>query len=152
MPWAGQGVFQLTLLWTSVAAACLAALFLAVELCASRNWARRLPAITTIVLAALAIFIWIVQGPRPGVACGLLAGFCLLAWSLSLESVRQQLARRLTPKALWGMALLASVAASQLLGSQLLRTVRDVAVPREIDLADSPIKEIQGLTDRGRAI
>ena len=153
MPWANLALFQHTLLWTSVAAALLAVLFLAFEFWASRIWARRAPAIATLILAATAVIVWLMEGwARLGAACGILAGFYLVAWSASLESVREQVSKLLTPKVLWVVVLLASVAASQLLGSQLLRSIRDVTVPETIEFGDSPVVEVQALTDRGRLI
>jgi len=75
-----------------------------------------------------------------------------MAWALSIDVVRRQMARLCTAKVVWGFALLASMIASRYLAAHVLLSLDRQSSPRELDLEDVPIRRTQALTDAGRPV
>jgi hypothetical protein len=152
MPWSQAASFQLTLLVAMLGATCLAGGMLALECFASKTVARRAPGVMVALLATLAVAAWCWQ-PTLWMAegCGGLALLLLLAWPIHFESARAHIGRLARPKVVWAAMLGVSLIAARYLAAGVLSSF-DLPPPREVDLADVPVRATEAITDKGRAI
>ena len=152
MSLADAAFVDLVVLWMAIGTSLLAGIFLALELWAGRQLARRAPGWVAGILAAFggASFL---AGARPVIATGaeIIAAVCLIAWVGNFEKVQRAAYRLLTPKALWCLLLAAGIIASRLQGMHLLASVRNMGA-EEVDLRDVPTRNATAVTDRGHPI
>jgi hypothetical protein len=153
MPWADIPVFNLTMLFTALAAVFLAGVLLAIEFWASRRVSRQAPGAIVLLLLAVALVGCCLPPARAiAMGCGVLALIVLAAWTSSFEAARRQFARLATPKFVWGGVLLASMVASRYLAAHVLLSLDRQETPRELDLEDVPIRLTQAVTDAGQVV
>ena len=151
-PFSGADVaaFDLTVLWMDIGVALLAGVFLGLEFYASQVLARRAPGVLALLLAAVGgVLWWLSDGARVAAGCGIVAAFFLLAWLISFESVRQQLSRRLTPKAVWCLVLVVGMIASRYQASHVAASVHRTPAEESVEFRDVPVRETKAVTDAG---
>jgi len=153
MPWADLPVVNLTLLMTALAAVLLAALVLAIEFLASRCVSRRAPGAIVLILLAVTLGCCCLPATRV-VALGscVLAMLVVVAWTLSNDVVRRQIARLCTPKLIWGSVLLVSMIASRYLAAHVLHSLDRQSSSCVLDLEDVPIRRTEAITDSGNRV
>lgn len=148
-----MAAWNLTLLWTDLGIAALAASFLALEFYASKVLARGAPGFLALILAALAgAAWWLNDGASLAAGCAALAAFCLVAWMANLDAVRLQVSQRLTPKVAWGLVLVASMIMSRYQASQVAASVRRVPQEAVLDFRDVPQRTVRAFTDRAQSV
>jgi hypothetical protein len=153
MPWADIPSLNLTLLYTALSAAVLAMVLLAIEFLASKRAAKRAPGVFAVLLAAVAVTAYLLNG-AVGVAtgCGSLATLLLVAWPVSFENARREMSRLVNPKFIWVLVLGASMIASRYLAAHVLSALDRQPAQQAVDLEDVPVRATQAFTDNGRAI
>jgi len=153
MPWADLPVFNLTLLMTALAAVLLAGILLAIEFLASQFVSRRAPGAIVLLLLAVALGCCSLPATRV-VALGscVLAMLVLVAWTLSNDLVRRQIAHMCTPKLIWGSVLLIGMVASRFLAAHVLQSLDNKSIPQVLDLEDVPIRRTYAMTDDGQPV
>jgi hypothetical protein len=150
--WANANLLGLILLWSNLGAAVLAGTTLGLEFCVSKSWARRLPAIGVLILTIAAIVSWYCELRTPITAeCILLAVFALIAWAVGLENVRHLISRALTPRLVWGIVLLFSLAGARFLAAHLVSN-DEVHPATVVGSKDMPVNDVYAMTDAGRVI
>jgi len=154
MPVLNSSQFEFVLLCASAATAGAAVIFLALEYLAGRSpFTLRAPGIVAMLLAVGALFTWALGNiPLVSAACLFAAVLLLCVWPIRSEFVRQELSRRLTPKVLWGVVVLVSLVAARYLAADLRQQWQRESATYAVDLQDVPVRDCEGVTDRGRPL